>query len=249
METPSKEITWPKEENVGVNFSFEKAIFAREKAWKILFEIASEICEGMDETAGQAVASRIFASHGISQTWHPSKIRFAANTRKAFREISATDLVLAKGDLFFLDIGPVIDGYEADVGKTFVVGHKVISEVPFSKDNSAAEEKMNLKFTPEEKLQMTSEEIFAATAKHWRERHSSGAELYQFANQMAETKGYFLTLDGASGHRISDFPHAIHYRGKLKDFNHEAHSLRWVLEIQIHDPKLNRAAFFEDILI
>ena len=51
-----------------------------------------------------------------------------------------------------------------------------------------------------------------------------------------------------NGHRLGDFPHALHYKGKLSDFSEAPFPNLWVLEIHLIDEKINRGAFFEDIL-
>jgi hypothetical protein len=49
-------------------------------------------------------------------------VRFGANTLRVFSDRGGEDLALAENDIFFIDIGPVLLGHEADVGASFAVG-------------------------------------------------------------------------------------------------------------------------------
>lgn len=59
--------------------------------------------------------------------------------------------------------------------------------------------------------------------------------------------GWQLNLD-IKGHRVSDFPHAIHRGGDLGDFEHCPNAGLWILEIQIAHPNKPYGAFYEDLL-
>jgi hypothetical protein len=69
-----------------------------------------------------ALAGRVLEAEGMERIWHPSIVRFGANTLKTFRQRPAPDTVLGADDMFFVDLGPVFDGHEGDVGDTFVTG-------------------------------------------------------------------------------------------------------------------------------
>jgi hypothetical protein len=59
----------------------------------------------------------------------------------------------------------------------------------------------------------------------------SGRELYAFAQKATEERGWVFNLRGASGHRLSDFPHVIYHRGSLEAVGSKPLAARWVLEI------------------
>lgn len=65
--------------------------------------------------------------------------------------------------------------------------------------------------------------------------------------QPKEAVGWQLNLD-IKGHRVSDFPHAIHRGGDLGDFEHYPNAGLWILEIQIAHPSKPYGAFYEDLL-
>jgi hypothetical protein len=62
-----------------------------------------------------------------------------------------------------------------------------------------------------------------------------------------DAMGWRLNLD-IKGHRVSDFPHAIHRGGDLGDFENYPNAGLWILEIQIAHPSKPYGAFYEDLL-
>src|ERR1700691_5829224 len=58
---------------------------------------------------------------GISTYWHKRIVRAGSNTLKPYDE-NPPDLTLAEDDILFLDLGPVFEAWEADFGRTFVLG-------------------------------------------------------------------------------------------------------------------------------
>lgn len=213
-------------ENVGHNFDSELMEKARTKTWDLVYAIAEKVRPGQTEKDIEEISKNIFIEFGVEKKWHPSKLRYGVNTLKSFREVSEPDVVLKENDLFFIDIGPVFYDHEGDCGKTFSVGN--------DKEHEA--------------IIKASEEIFEEVKVCWKETGKSGAELYEFAKDCAKKRGYLMTLNGASGHRIGDFPHALHHKGLLLNFKDKPSSQRWILEIQIRHPEKPFGAFYEDML-
>ena len=50
------------------------------------------------------------------------------------------------------------------------------------------------------------------------------------------------------GHHLGNFPHALFSKKKLIHFDEIPSENLWVLEVHLISEKLQRAAFFEDIL-
>lgn len=213
-------------EAVGENFNPMEFENTRIKSWLLLEELSTLIKPGLTEDDAHTIAKKLFSDFESERNWHPTKIRFSQNTLKAFREPSEVGVILKEDDIFFLDLGPVFNGYEGDVGKTFQVGTD-----------------------PEKaKIIAASEELFEITKNEWEKKHKKGHELYEFANTIADKMGYHLIFEGASGHRISEFPHAVYFKGKLKDFDSVPEPQRWILEIHLHHKQYPYGAFFEDVL-
>lgn len=179
----------------------------------------------MDEPAARDLAKQRLKAAGMQRIWHPSIVRFGANTLKTFRQRSEPGTVLREADLFFIDLGPVFDGHEGDVGDTFVVG-----------DDPTMHACAN-----------AARELFERTAARWRDG-VMGTDLYAFADAEARAMGWRLNHE-TKGHRVGDYPHAVHKAGTLGKFDAVPVPGLWILEIQIAHPDQPIGAFFEDLLI
>ena len=143
-----------------------------------------------------------------------------------FGQRGKENVILKEDDIFFLDIGPIFEGHEGDVGRPFSIGAD----------------------TEMQKCCADAESIWHEVRNCWLQEAISGEELYRFAEACAENRGWRLSLDQANGHRISDFPHAIHIRGTIEEWKEKPASNRWILEIQICHPARPFGAFYEDLL-
>lgn len=213
-------------EGVSSKFNKETYLQARKVAQKIMLLCASQVDVGMTEEDGIKILTQLCENFGVEKLWHPHKFRIGKNTTKSFREKSEPNVRLKKDDIYFIDIGPVINGHEADLGQTFTIGQ-------------------NIEFA---QIQKTSKEIFNQVQRAWKENNLTGIELYQYAHKKASELGYDLNTK-MHGHRLGDFPHAIYYKNGLKDFPKKPIDHLWVLEILIKHPEKEFGAFYEDILI
>lgn len=212
-------------EGTGDKFDLASYMEARKTARRIALLFASHADEGMDEEEGLSILAELFKRNGVEKQWHPSKLRIGKNTLKSFREKSEPGVKLQKEDIYFVDIGPVVNGHEADFGQTFTLGQN-----------------------PEHsKIQRASKKVWDELAVHWKVDKLSGKELYEKAKELAAGEGYDLN-DQMQGHRLGDFPHALFSRGKLGDFEKTPAENLWVLEVHLRHPTLSIGAFYEDIL-
>lgn len=208
------------------HFKIEDFLNVRKKTIVLVEEIVSKLDVGMGETEIVELVETKFRANGIEKKWHPVKFRIGQDTLRSFSEKSVHNQKLETGEIFFIDIGPVWDGYEGDFGKTFVFGEDLNGY---------------------QKLADTAEDVFRKTADHWRNESVGGVKLYEFASEYAKKLGLELNT-AMDGHRLGDFPHHLFYRGGLAETEEIPVDNLWVLEILIKDPKLERGAFFEDIL-
>jgi Xaa-Pro aminopeptidase len=216
----------PAAQATGRRFEAGRMLAARERSWAALREIAARITPGMTEPEAVVLAGQVLADAGMQRIWHPSLIRFGANTLKTFRQRSMPDTRLGERDIFFIDLGPVFDGHEGDVGDTFVHGDDPLMHACAN----------------------AARELFTRVAARWREGGQSGQALYEFATAQAQHMSWRLN-HATKGHRVGDFPHAVHKAGNLGDFDGEPVPGLWVLEIQIAHPDRPIGAFFEDLLV
>jgi Xaa-Pro aminopeptidase len=187
--------------------------------------ISERMVPGIDEAGARTIAERVFAEAGVARIWHPTLIRIGANTVKTWRQRSDPTVRLGENDSYFIDLGLVFDRHEGDVGDTFVVGH--------SPERQACAE--------------AARALFHEVAAAWRNQGLSGEALYAFAGERAAAMGWRFN-HATRGHRIGDYPHAVHRGGTLGEFPGLPATARWVLEIQIAHPTEPFGAFYEDLL-
>ena len=180
---------------------------------------------GMTEQDGNAHAASVLREMGMDRIWHPVIVRFGEGTLKNFKEQSDSTQILAEDDIFFVDIGPVWQGHEGDVGDSFVIG-------------DAAEKHA---------CAQAVRDLWHDVGNEWSIRELSGTSLYEYASNQASAMGWRLNLD-VKGHRVCDFPHAIYRAGHLGDFGLCPTTGLWILEIQIAHLTRPFGAFFEDLL-
>jgi len=206
-------------ENTGLNFNATQFLKARELAWSGLQQLAGTIKAGDTEDKIQKLYLDFFPQQ--QRSWHPPKIRFAKDTMCSFRDKSLYKAPLEKGDIFFFDFGPVFHEHEADVGDTFCLGN-------------------NDFINP-------AKTIFNKCQNLWSESRLSGVALYEKACEFSNEQGLTLNVK-MHGHRLGDFPHALHHKGALGEFEACPKQLLWVLEIHVLNLENQIGYFFEDIL-
>lgn len=213
------------QEAVGTSFDPEQLLHARERTWTALHGIRERMRPGITEEEAKAEAMEVFQALGMERLWHPVLIRIGSNTTKTYRERSEP-VRLGENDIYFIDLGLVFKGHEGDAGDTFVMGH--------APEKQACAD--------------AARELFHLTAAAWRQQGLSGEALYAFAEERAQAMGWRLNHE-IKGHRVSDFPHAVHKAGDLGEYGERPSDGLWILEIQIAHPTEPYGAFYEDLLI
>ena len=222
MQTPSSDPS----ERVGPAFSVDGMLLARNKTRQAIEDIATRIRPGMIEEDAVAMAKQTLIDAGLALSWHPTRVRFGANTMKAMRQASAPGVALGEHDIFFLDIAPRLDAWEGDGGKSYVVGD----------DPGQA------------RCARDAEALFHDVRGVWLRERLSGQALYAYADRQARAMGSELSC-ALPGHRVSDCPHAAILTGSLADLAIRPSEMRWILEIHLRDPQGRYGAFFEDMLL
>ncbi len=174
---------------------------------------------------------------GIEQNWHKRIVRAGPNTLAPYDENPA-DLTLGEDDILFVDLGPVFEAWEADFGRTYVLGddpHKL-------------------------RLRDDAATAFAAGKRYFQEHPGiTGSELYAHVRTLAQQAGWEFGGKLAA-HLIGEFPHkslpvdrAVAWadagnhtpmRG-LDPLGRERH---WILEIHFVDRLRQIGAFYEELL-
>jgi Xaa-Pro aminopeptidase len=223
-----------------MNEELQKLITAEQKA-KALFaavEASGLIVAGKSERQlAQEIVELAKNQFGIEKYWHKKIVRAGANTLYPYSG-DPPNLLIEKDDIVFLDFGPIFEGYEADLGRTYVIGSNPL--------------KLKLKKDVEEAWH---------EANAWYHKQSSltGAEYFNYAVALAKKYGWEFGGEIA-GHIVGPFPHAqlgaddmgldVHPGNHADilqpDKNGNKHA--WILEIQFVDRVNNIGGFFEQLL-
>lgn len=182
--------------------------------------------------------SRLAESKGVLYHWHKKIVRAGKNTLCAYPE-NPPDNVIKDDDLVILDFGPIVNGYEADLGRTYVIGHDPIKL----------------------KIQRDVEKAWYEI-RDWYRRYNTlkASDLYRYAVYKAEEYGY--TFGGEiAGHIVGKFPHEQPSDPKslaldIHPSNHndlflpdaKGNPRHWILELLFIDKKNHIGGYFEQLL-
>ncbi len=209
-------------ESTGESFQLSRYLNAREKAWHLLYKINDYIQSHYRELSEEDIHNKIKEIFGADiKFWHPHKVRFNENTRCSFRDHSVKGVSLDLMDRYFIDLGPILDQHEADVGQTYCIGDKSFKN--------------------------PAQILFHQLEDLWKKEGITGEQLYDRAKEMASDLNCELN-EKMQGHRLGDFPHALFHRGGLNEFEETPQEMLWVLEIHLLHLEKNEGYFFEDIL-
>ena len=212
------------EEGLGEKFNLEIYLNSQEKTRQLVKRFSEFMVTGLSEQDAKVLLEKTMDHSGLEKRWHPTKLRMGQNTTCNFRDES-TPAILNESDIFFVDIGPVYSEHEADYGETFVIGND--PQLLHLRDSTRI--------------------VFNKTKEAWKTKSLTGPELYQYASDEAKSLGLRLNSN-MYGHRMGDFPHAVHSRAKLGDLTHPPSANLWILEVHLIDDSIKRGAFFEDLL-
>jgi Xaa-Pro aminopeptidase len=215
---------------------------AAEKRSLQLFEAIAKnnlIIPGKSEEQLNAdVANLAFEEFGIEKHWHKKIVRSGPNTLAVYNDNPPTRLI-GEDDIVFIDYGPIVDGYEADLGRTYVIGKDA--------------KKIQLKNDVEKAWHET---------KEWFDKQTTlkASALFQYVVDKARQYGWSFGGEIA-GHIIGKFPHEqpadpksleldVHPDNHNDMFLPDANGNRrtWILELQFVDKENKIGAYFEQIL-
>jgi Xaa-Pro aminopeptidase len=174
---------------------------------------------------------------GVEKHWHRRIVRAGANTitiagdNPPVRTIEADDIV-------YVDLGPVFEAWEADIGRSYVLGgdpqkHRLVADLP---------------------------RLFDQVQAHYRRDPAiTGAALYAFAQDAAAAAGWRFG-GKIAGHIVSEFAHALIPGDKalnrigplnpnpMCDPDGKGRARHWILEIHLVAPDGGFGGFYERLL-
>jgi Xaa-Pro aminopeptidase len=178
-----------------------------------------------------------YKDFGVEKFWHKKIVRAGVNTMEPYSS-NPPDLVIREDDIVIVDFGPVFDGWEADLARTYIIGDDPLKH------------KMKLDVG-----------IAWQEANAWYAGQSSltGAAFFQYVSDLAERYGYGYGGEIA-GHIVGPFPHEQLGPGNLgldiHPDNHQDMFLKdpqgkdrnWILEMHFIDKANRIGGFFEQLL-
>jgi Xaa-Pro dipeptidase len=174
---------------------------------------------------------------GVTRHWHRRIVRAGENTLQPFKE-HPPDRVIGPDDIAFLDLGPVFEEWEADFGRTFVLGDD-----------------------PQKKA------VCDALPGVWQAGHDyfarradvTGAELFEYVVGVAHADG-FEWGSPIAGHLLGEFSHKkIAGNGDqwyikpgsdkpMRRRDPAGRLCHWILEIHLVDRARGFGGFYEQLL-
>jgi Xaa-Pro aminopeptidase len=218
----------------------ERLLDAQAKAVELFDAVAGRgiLAPGVRETeASDAIRDLAGDLLGIRRYWHKRIVRAGVNTLRPYRE-NPPDRVLAEDDIVFADFGPIFEDWEADFGRTFVLGDDPVKH----------------------RLSAALAPVFDAGRAYFASRPDiTGAELYAHMVELAREAGW--EFGGAiAGHLVGQFPHetidgtridsyiAPGSDGPMRRPDRNGQTSHWILEVHLVDRELEIGGFFEQLL-
>src|ERR1044071_5521589 len=75
-----------------------------------------------EERLNAEVCDLALKGFGIEKHWHKKIVRSGKNTLAIYPD-NPVNRIIAEDDILFIDLGPIVGGYEADIGRTYVLGN------------------------------------------------------------------------------------------------------------------------------
>jgi Xaa-Pro aminopeptidase len=174
---------------------------------------------------------------GVKRFWHKRIVRSGPNTLQPYRQ-NPPDRVIGEDDIVFADFGPIFEEWEADFGRTFVLGgdsvkHRLRDDLP---------------------------KVFAAGRQYF-ETHPdvTGEELFAEVVRLTGEAGW--EFGGPhSGHLVGEFPHETINGDEIESYiapgstapmrrtDRAGQRCHWILEVHLVDRERGFGGFYEELL-
>ena len=93
----------------------------------------------VNKNEARKLAMSLFADHGVEKHWHKRIVRSGPNSITIAGD-NPPDRAIEADDIVYVDLGPVFEAWEADIGKSYVLGDdpKYVKDSPRTATNTAA---------------------------------------------------------------------------------------------------------------
>jgi Xaa-Pro aminopeptidase len=174
---------------------------------------------------------------GVKKHWHRRIVRSGPNSVTIAGDNPPVRLI-GKDDIVYVDLGPVFEAWEADIGNSYVLGddpekHRLVADLP---------------------------RLFKSVqAFYHRDPDMTGAALYAYAQKVANDAGWRFG-GKIAGHIVSEFAHALIPGDKalnrisplnpkaMTDPDGKGRNRHWILEIHLVAQDGSFGGFYERLL-
>jgi Xaa-Pro dipeptidase len=217
-----------------------KLLDAQAKAERLFAEIEQRglIAAGVREVAASDAIRDLAAElFGVERHWHKRIVRAGTNTLQPYRE-NPPDRVIAADDIVFCDFGPIFEPWEADFGRTFVLGDDPVKA----------------------QLRDALPVVWNAGRAFFDEHPDiTGEQLFAHVVELSERAGW--EFGGTiAGHLVGQFPHEKIAGDDIESYvapgsdqpmrrrDRSGRTCHWILEVHLVDRARQIGGFYEELL-
>ena len=217
-----------------------KLLEAQAKAADLFAAVEAQglLAPGVTEVqASDAIRDLAAEMFGVSRHWHKRIVRAGANTLQPYRK-NPPNRTIEADDIVFCDFGPIFEAWEADFGRTYVLGDDPVKAA----------------------LRDALPVVWAAGREYF-EAHPdvTGEQLYARVVELAGEAGWEFGGEIA-GHLVGKFPHERIAGDKIAYYitpgsdqpmrrtDRAGRQCHWILEVHLVDRERQIGGFCEELL-
>lgn len=231
----------PVEETEETNMD-DNAIAYAQDITRQLFEAVEKnnliVAGKSEEQLSQEIVKLALEQFKVDQHWHKKIVRTGLNTLATYTDNPANRFI-QQGDILFIDFGLIVNGYESDYARTYVLG----------KDPR----KLKLKQDVEKAWYETREWIR-------QQKKLTGAELFAYTRKKAREYGW-TSAGEIAGHIVGKYPHEQPANPKSMELDvhpdnpfdillrdASGNKRHWILEMHFVDEDDGIGGYFEQLI-
>ena len=225
---------------VSENIRVSRLLDAQVKAAQLFDEVEARglVRAGINErTLSDEIRDLAKDMFGVTRHWHKRIVRAGENTLETARD-SPPDRAIAADDVLFIDLGPIFEEWEADFGRTFVLG----------------DDPRKLA------LRDALPEVWNAGRDYFLGQPDiTGEELFDHVVTLSDKQGW--EFGGViAGHLVGEFPHekirgeeidsyiAPGSKHPMRRKDRSGRECHWILEVHLVDKDHRYGGFYEELL-
>jgi Xaa-Pro aminopeptidase len=196
------------------------------------------LAAGVGEVAASDAIRDLAANmFGVSRHWHKRIVRSGPNTLQPYRQ-NPPDRLMTGDDIVFCDFGPIFEEWEADLGRTYVLGEDPVKH----------------------RLRDALPVVWEAGRQFFEGRPDiTGEQLFAHVVNLAQRAGYEFG-GPIAGHLVGEFPHEKIAGDDIESYiapgsdkpmrrtDRSGRICHWILEVHLVDQERQFGGFYEELL-